>query len=246
MQIQRKPLDYDNEYKSLQKRAKRISKELGIHENKNLIKSTFPYTNYRKVEIDGRDYYYGGSNIFLVVMEIVLQESRKIFPKNFGTGNAVSVLHALNKTRYLHSRLKDAIRIYGNENFVWIYDDLSDGEKNRILRLDLYRKLDKIPRKKRKWDFTGGMFHALKHFSIKGKPLSTGIDINDVQNVEYIIYLIIKAFFILPGSFNEDGKTYIVIFNYNQNYNLKFVFYLEENTQVYFLKTIFKLKKVKL
>lgn len=243
MRIQRKPTDYDNEYKRLQERAKRISKILGIHENKNLVKSTFPYVNYRKVEIDGHDFYYGGTNIFLVVLEIVLIDAIKLFPKNFGNGNAVSVLHALNKSRFLHSRLKDAIRIYGNENFVWVYDDLQDDSENRILRLDLFRKLDKIPQKKRKWDFTGGIFHALKHFSLKGQPLSTGNDINDVQNIEQILYLIIKAFFLLPGSFNENGNTYTVLFDYNATYNLKFIFYHETNTKVYFLKTIYKEKK---
>ncbi|RZJ33969.1 MAG: hypothetical protein EOO51_11465 [Flavobacterium sp.] len=245
MKIQRRAVDYESEYKKLQDRARRISKDLGIHEAKNLVKSTFPYNNYRKVDIDGHDFYYGGTNIFLIVTEIVIEEALKMFPKNFGNGNAVSVLHALNKTRFLHERIKDAIRIYGNENFVWVFDRLSDDNDSRILRLDLFRRLNKIPHKKRKWDFTGGIFHALKHFSIKGQPLSTGTDINDVQNIQSIIFLIIKAFFLIPGTFDGAGTTYTVTFDYDEKYNLKFIFYHEVNTKVYFLKTIYKIKKKK-
>lgn len=153
------------------------------------------------------------------------------------------VLHALNKNRFLHTRLKDAIRIYGNENFIWIYDNIDNAKENKILRLDLFRKLDKVPHRKRKWDFTGGLFHALKHFSMEGKPLSTGIDLNDIPNIEHVIYLIIKAFFLDAGIFDINGTTYTVLSNLDANYNLKFAFYLEKNTGVYFIKTIHKVKK---
>ncbi|MBF4472621.1 hypothetical protein [Flavobacterium sp. HJJ] len=240
--IQRKPLEY-NEYRMLQERAKIISTALGRHESKNLVKVTFPITNYRKIGINNHDFYYAGTNIFLGIVEEVLLDTRKMFPKNFGNGNAVSVLHALNKNRFLHTRLKDAIRIYGNENFIWIYDNINNDEENKILRLDLFRKLDKIPHKKRKWDFTGGLFHALKHFSIDGEALSTGTDLNDVPNIEHVIYLIIKAFFQDAGNFDAGGTIYTVLSNLNDNYNLKFIFYFEKNTGVYFIKTIHKIRK---
>ncbi|TPD71271.1 hypothetical protein [Flavobacterium microcysteis] len=240
--IQRKLIEPE-EYKRLQVRAKKISLALMKKEDKNYAKVTFPIQNYRKVSIDNQDFYYAGTNIFLGIIEEVLFEAKRQFPKNFGNGNAVSVVHALNKTRFLHSRLKDAIRIYGNENFIWVYDNLDDGEENKILRLDLYRKIDKIPRKKRKWTFTGGLFHALKHFSMNGKPLSTGTDINDVINPEHVIYLITKAFFTEVGTFDKKGETCMVFMNLDSKYNLKFIFYYEKVTSVYFIKTIYKEKK---
>lgn len=231
------------EYKKLQERAKIVAVALMRHENKNLAKVTFPFVNYRKVSIQDQDFYYAGTNIFLVIIEEVLIEAMQKFPLNFGNGNAISVLRALNLTRYLSSRLRDAIRIYGNENFIWVYDNLEEGEDNRVLRIDLFRKLDKIPHHKRKKEFTGGIFHALKHFSFYGKPLSTGKEINNLRHSEQIIHLIIQAFYLDSGSFDDKGENYVVYVGLNERYNLKFIFYYEKNTKVYFIKTIFKTKK---
>lgn len=241
--IQKKQIDYGNEYKKLQERAKLISSILGKHENKNLVKVGFPITNYRKVTIDNRDFYYAGTNIFLGIIEEVLLSAQQKFPEKFGNKNAFSILSALNKTRYLHYRTIDAIRIYKNENFIWIYDNVENGEENRILRLDLFRHFKQIPFEKRKWEFIGGLFHALKHFSHNGIPLSTGKDINDIENVEQVIFLIIKAFYINKGEFDDTKKNYIVLLNLNEKYDLKFIFYYEENTKVYFITTIHKVKK---
>lgn len=237
--IVKKEINYE-EYKKLQERAESIATSLGRLEGKNLVKVRFPIQNYRKITIDSRDFYYAGTNIFLGIVEHVLLEAQSKFPEKFGNNNSATVLSALNKTRYLHHRLIDAIRIYKNENFIWIYDNLNEGDNNKILRLDLFRMLKPIPLERRKWEFVGGLFHALKHFSFNGKPLSTGKDINDVSNVEEIIFLIIKAFFINEGEFDESGEKYTVLLKLNEKYNLKFSFYHEKNTKVYFINTIYK------
>lgn len=230
-----------SEFNNLKKRVERISLALMKHEKKNYAKVGFPITNYRKITIDNKAYYYAGSNIFLIVMELVLLQARKQFPRNFGNGNAVTVLHALNKTRLLHSRLKDAIRIYRTENFIYVFDNENDTEENKILRLDLFRILDKIPILKRKYEFTGGLLHALKHFSNDNLPLSTGNDINNINSPEEIIFLTIEAFYCGNGVFSgKKNETYIVKQKLNEKYDLQYVFYLEEITQTYFLKTAYK------
>lgn len=45
-----------------------------------------------------------------------------------------------------------------------------------------------------KSDFVGGLLHVLKHFSVEGKNLATGNDINNVFDIGHIIYLIAMAF----------------------------------------------------
>jgi hypothetical protein len=110
----------------------------------------------------------------------------------------------------------------------------------RILRLDLFRKLDMSTNGH--IEFTGGLMHLLKHFSINGINLSTGKDKHDITSIEDVIVFIMKAFFLVEGKF-ETSKKLVSIIPLDEKYNLKFVFYLEVNTGVYFVQTIFKEKK---
>ncbi|MFV8344217.1 hypothetical protein [Flavobacterium sp. XS2P39] len=215
---------------------------MGKHENKNFIKVRFPEPNYRKISIENSDFFYGGTNIFLGLIDKYILEAQDKFPEKFGNNNAATVLSALNKTRYLHHRLIDAIRIYKNENFIWVYDNLTNGKDNRILRLDLFRMLKPVPFEKRKWEFIGGILHVLKHFSFNGKNLSTGKDINDVTNVEQVIFMIIEAFYITDGEFDDKGEKYTVYLKLNDKYNLKLAFFREKSTNVYFINTAHKQK----
>lgn len=239
--VERKNIDYD-EYKKLQIRAEAIAIKLMKHEGKDYAKVQFPQINYRKISIDNRDFYYSGTNIFLGIIEKFLVEAVNKFPLNFGNGNALSVLKALNLTRFLSKRLRDAVRIYQNENFILVYDSIEEKTENKILRIDLFRKLDKIRNTKRKKEFTGGIFHALKHFSFFGKSLSTGKDNNNLNHPEEIIFLIIKAFYISEGIFINENS-YVSLVRLNDKYDLKFIFYFESSTNVYFITTIYKIKR---
>ena len=111
---------------------------------------------------------------------------------------------------------------------------------DKILRLDLFRKLDK--NEQEKLEFTGGIMHVMKHFSVNDRNLSTGKDIYNLNKPEDIIELIVKAFFIEEGNFETSTKL-ISMVDINEKYRLKFVFYLEEKTNVFFLKTIHKKSK---
>jgi hypothetical protein len=237
--IEKKQISYD-EYKMIQEIAEITSKALGKKENKNFVKIRFPFQNYKKISIDESDFYFGGTNIFIGIIQNVLLDAHHKYPEKFGNNNAFTVLSALNKTKYLHHKTIEAIRIYKNENHLWVFDDLMNGIDYRILRLDLFRELKPVPNEKMKWEFIGGILHVLKHFSFNGRNLSTGRDINDVPNIEYVVFLIIKAFYNSEGEFDESGKNYIVLMELNKKYNLKFVFYYEEITKVYFIKTLYK------
>ena len=53
----------------------------------------------------------------------MLLKARDMFPANFGQGNAVSVIHAINQIEPVAGRMKDAIRILQNENFCYIVEN---------------------------------------------------------------------------------------------------------------------------
>lgn len=211
------------------------------HENKQFARVGFSPDNYQVYSINGRTFYAVSTRIFRLLLKEVLLKAMEIFPLNFGGGNAVSVIHAINKTEPLASKLKAAIRMLREENFCYIVENNNGRIPDKILRLDLFRHLDKIKNKKKRYDFTGGVFHALKHFSCQNRPLSTGKDKNEIGNPLNIVALALKAFFIYNGEF-VDNNTYISRVPLNDKYNLKFVFYHETNTRVYFIKTVHKEK----
>ena len=100
----------------------------------------------------------------------------------------------------------------------------------------MFRKLEK---KGNIYEFTGGIFHAFKHFSYNDKNLSTGKDINNINTPEQIIEMAIKAFFFEQRE-ALSNREFVSKVELNDKYNLKFVFYYEEQTEVFFIKTIFK------
>lgn len=74
---------------------------------------------------------------------------------------------------------KKPVGFLQNEQFACIIES-KDGEIiDKILRIDLFRKLDVTD--KREKEFTGGIVHCVKHFSIDNINLSTGNDIHNIQ-----------------------------------------------------------------
>ncbi|SFW88106.1 hypothetical protein [Chitinophaga sancti] len=206
------------------------------HETKDAAKTGFPINNYSKYLINGRTFYCIKSNVFKAIIEDYYFQAHKKFPEKFETGNALDVIDAI----YLMEPTFDLERFIDflkNEQFAYIIES-KDGEiANKILRIDLFRQLD--TNKEGKMEFTGGIFHTFKHFSIDNLNLSTGKDIHNIQYPEQIIHLAAEAFFIAEGT-HENPKKLVSKIDLDDKYRLKFVFYLEENTQVYFIKTIHK------
>ncbi|MBK6331216.1 MAG: hypothetical protein IPF62_12150 [Bacteroidetes bacterium] len=93
------------------------------HESKNYAKVGFPPQNYTVYPIKGRVFYAVGTNIFRGIINDVLLKAINQFPLNFGSGNAISVLHALNKVEPIYGRTRDVIRILQNENFSYVVEN---------------------------------------------------------------------------------------------------------------------------
>ena len=232
------------EFQASRKFAEAKMLALMEHENKPHAALAFPPQSYVEYKKNGRKFFYFGTNIFRGFFEDNLPMATSMFPLNFGNGNAMSVIHAVNKTRPLFIRTKEVIRILQNECFAVIHEDRISSQNESIIRLDLFRKLDKQKHHKRKYEFTGGILHALKHFSINGKPLSTGSETNDILYPLKIVEIIIDSFFIAQDSYYESPTKFVCFYSLNADKDLKFVFYFEPVTEVYFLTTIHKQSKM--
>lgn len=197
--------------------------------------------NYMKYHVGGRTFYSVESNVFKHLIEKIYLEVHQQFPEKFGTNKANDVIEALYLTRPLP--FFDLQR-YGEflqyEQFAYLFELANGQVSEKVLRLELFRKFD--INKKGHPEFTGGLMHVLKHFSVKGTNLSIGKDVNDISGPLDLIELVIRAFFLTEGRFNMPEE-FVSLITLNKKYNLKFVFYLEENTKVFFLKTIFKVAK---
>lgn len=151
---------------SIRKHLEQKAEEIRQHEGRKWAVMGVPIQNYREIIIGDRTFYLVGTNIFWGILEDVLHKANKTYPLNFGNGNAVSVLHAVIKTRPIfgYTKTKDLIRRLSTEVHAYLVE-IKDGVViDKTLRIDWFRKLDKIRSKKKRYDFTGGLFHLLKHF----------------------------------------------------------------------------------
>ena len=212
------------------------------HEKKNYAWSGFPMANYFVSKQVDRAYYAVSTNIFRDVLQTDLLKAQKLYPLNFGNNNAKSVLYAIIKTANLFGGFRSAMQQLHTENCCWIIENKGGKVSDKTLRLDLFRQLKEHPHKKGKYEFVGGVLHAFKHFSYKGKSLSTGNDINDLQNPWNIVIVISKAFFECNGKLEKDGTTYVTQMQLSPTHYLECVFYYERITDVFFLKTLIKKK----
>ena len=71
------------------------------HETKPHAPVAWPAQSYLEYNKNGRKFFYFGTNIFRGFFEENIVDAIKLFPANFGNGNAMSVVHAINKVRPL-------------------------------------------------------------------------------------------------------------------------------------------------
>lgn len=189
-------------------------------------------------------YYAEGDHNFYIVFNVSchrllhegILDALQTFPEKFGTGNAMDVVDAIyegsvfkslgDKDRYIKFLADNACCyvVYANE------EGFGD-----ILRLDTFRKVDD---RDGKYDFTGGLMHVLKHFSYEGRNLAVGKDIHDLFDLEHLVYLIAMAFRLKEG----EGSLWTATQELNEG-PMKAVFYKEEVTGIYFIKTYHRIKK---
>jgi hypothetical protein len=216
--------------------VKKKALELMSHEKKNYAVAGVPINNYRVFQTSNRVFYSVQVNTFMVIVDENLHKAQKATPEKFGTGEANDVIEAIRLTHPIFDfdRFADFL---SHEKCAYIFEAEGGQVLDRMLRLDLFRLMK--PDKDGKNEFIGGLLHALKHFSKDGINYSTGKSNHELAHPQSLVKEIIDAFFSLTGVF-ETKNQYVVLKPYDDNYNLKFVFYREENTGVFFLKTVYK------
>jgi hypothetical protein len=226
--------EFNNTRRYVEKKALELMK----HEKKNDAITGVPLENYMVLEKAGRIFYSVQNNTFKVIADEFLIKAQNDNPEKFGTGEAHDVIEAIRLVNPIfdHERF---IEFLSHERFAYIFEAENGEVVDRILRLDLFRliKTDQ----KGKNQFIGGLLHALKHFSRNGLNYSTGKGGHSIYHPQHLIEQIVNAFFSVQGVFETENQ-YVVINPYDEKYNLKFVFYREGNTGVFFLKTVYKEK----
>jgi hypothetical protein len=225
------------------------SERLIVQDKKCFAKTGLDISNWRAFTIGNRRFLTVSNPVFHAIVNEVLPEATRRYPEKFGTGKPKDVTDALFLIEPW-GKQENFMKFLGAEQFCWVVE-VQDGILNeRILRIDLFRKVSEKPNDDGTFEFTGGIFHALKHYSHLTEqgsiPLSTHKAKLDIHP-RHIIHELTRAFFIEPGEIKDDGKriSYTVLMHLNAEYHLKVIFYFEPNTEVFFVTTAYKKKKRK-
>lgn len=233
-----------NEYCALRAYMKPKLLELWNHENEVRKEKGLDELNSFQVGFPINEiyhYYAGGDHNFYIVFNVschrLLQEgileALQTFPEKFGTGNAMDVVDALYEVNGFNSfGDKDRYIKFLADNVCCYVVYANEEGFGDILRLDTFRKVDERDGNQDVYDFTGGLMHVLKHFSYEGRNLAVGKDIHDLFDLEHLVYLIAMAFRLKE----EKGSLWTAIQEQN-GVSMKAVFYKEEVTGIYFIKT---------
>ena len=239
-----------NEYDALKAYMEPKLLDLWHHENKirkekgqeelNSFQVGFPITEIYHYHIDGDHNFYVVYNpLCHKLLQDGIIDALDRCPDKFGTGNAMDVVDAIyegsvfkelgDKDRYIQFLTENAC----------CYVVYANGEEfGNILRLDIFRNIEKSKNNPSIYDFTGGLMHVLKHFSYEGRNLAVGKDVHDLFDLEHLVYLIAMAFRLKEG----EGCLWTAIQELTEG-PMQAVFYKEETTGVYFIKTYHRVKK---
>lgn len=209
------------------------------HEQKLFARVGFDPSRYYQVNRAGRIFFIISSRVFYYIIEEVLVEACQKFSSAFGIYRTDTILQALYNIEP-PVPFNDFADFLKNEQFAWIIELTNNTINPQILRVDLFRQINSNGSNKS--DFTGGLFHAFKHFSYNGIPLSTHPEKNDLVHPKDIYNYLIDAFFFHPLVF-IGGDKYTSAISYNEKYSLLFHFYLESITKTYFISSIRKEKR---
>lgn len=197
-------------------------------------------------QIGNNKYHYYFTNIFYaLIAENVLIDAAEKYPNFFGTGNSEDLIKALN---LLKPGFCPDDSIYKEEQYCFVVEENEKGQLNekKILKIQLFR-FQELSGKETLFEyvFTGGLFHAFKHFRFNeiNISISKNTEYNLVYYPSYFISDMTNAFFIseLVCKKDKNGKTgRLGVFN-----NIEFYFFYEKEADlgVYFLNTAYRIKK---
>ena len=155
-------------------------------------------------------------------------------PELFGTKNAKDVISAI----YLVSGYNPIGDIsdyqqslIDNACCYFLLREANGKLSTKIFRLDLFRHI--LPNSKNGYDFDGGLMHAFRHCSWKGKKLSSGNGEAELNYLWDLPVMLGKA--ILTAMDSKENST--TFEGDNRIWQIKY--HIDPETKVYYLKTAF-------
>lgn len=230
----------DSEFKEISDIFQKEMKAIALHEDKDSWYGGVHRNNCFVSKLDeGILLYQMFTPAFVPFISEVYLNALINHQELFGTGNAKDIIHAL----YLESNARNwdearFIEYLSKEVFCLLICKNKDSFCKDVLRIDLFRKLDKSKKTPGNYEFTGGLFHALKHFSIEKKSASILPNQKvDLYDIEQLIWPIAHAFYRGIWSNGNRKNTYESSINYlGKSFNLDF--YKEESLNVSFINSV--------
>ena len=197
----------------------------------NIWQSRFPITQCHEYVASG----------FIICWNNKFWDTNKLYercieiePDAFQTGNAWDIVKCLYDNSRYHGTIEEYDTYLRTEGCCYIVLNFGD-MFDEILRIDLYRQLD-IRKNSNQYEFTGGLFHCLKHFSKDGKNLCNSNDINETFDIFHIVEIIGCTFKDAVAMDTNEGVCPI-----DDDHYYKGVFYKEDkDTNIYFVKSLRK------
>lgn len=229
-----------SEYKEISDIFQKEMKAIALHEGKDSWYGGIHKNNCFVRKLDDHILLYQIFTLAFVpfISEVYLNALNN-HQELFGTGNAKDIIHAL----YLESNARNwdearFIEYLSKEVFCLLICKNKDSFCKDVLRIDLFRDVRESKTSKGNFDFVGGIFHALKHFSIEG--LSASIYPNqkvDLYDIEQLIWPIAHAFYRGTWCNGNRKNTYESSINYlGKSFNLEF--YKEDSLNVSFINSV--------
>ena len=224
------------EYKIIKEFLEKKSIQLMNHEKINVAKVGTPVNLYQKMIIDNRLFYMTPTVIFNNIIIENLEIALKRYPEKFVTENAKDVINAIFKVTQANIDFDSFVEFLRKEQFCYIFEFENFEVKNKILRIDLFRKLKTD--QNNNFQFIGGIFNCFKHFTLSGKQFPNNSKKWNLVNPKELIEKIAEAFFFIKLSQEKkernDFRSEIKV---DAKHNLRVTFYLEKKTGIYFIKT---------
>ena len=230
------------EYNELKPIIKKKMIRLAEHEDKDSFTAQTAINNcYVRKLSENLQLFQLFSLGFIPVIEQDYINALKETPGCFGTFDAKDVIHALYTQAKKHYWVWDEERYedyLSNEIFCLLICKKNGGFLDEILRIDLFRHIKPSKDYPGCFDFEGGIFHALKHFSVEEQCASILPNQNVVlYDAEQLIWPIAKAFYEGIWEKGEKAKTFNTCTTY---LNKLFIlgFYKEDDSNVAFVNTL--------
>lgn len=200
----------------------------------NIWQSRFPITQCHECVSSG--FAVCWNNKFASTLSLY-ESCIKSNPEAFHTGDACDIIRCLYEKSGYRRSIDDYDKYLRTEGCCYVVLYRND-KFDEILRIDLYRLLELNP-KSNQYECTGGLFHCLKHFSLDGIGLNNNQnEKNDTFDLFHIVYLLGTAF---KDAVNKNSTDGTIIIDETHSYHA--VFYKEESTGIYFVKSMRKESK---